>query len=341
MRIPRPWFRKSDQWWYLQYKGRQIRLTHGRESAHEAQRLYHEFMAAQRPDTPVGRPLVNDSVWGLLDRFMVHAGKNLRPKTARFYSDFLNDFAACIGPALGVSQIRVFHVTEWLDEHPAWSSSTKNGAVGSVRRAFRWATEQGHIDINPLSVLRAPPKTSREVIVSPEQYTGLLGAIKDERFRDVVQLLWETGCRPQEACGLEARHVDLKLQRCVLPRSEAKGKKAPRVIYLNAVAMAIVQRLVTANPTGPLCRNSRGSAWTADAIKNRFARLEAKVGVRFCAYLFRHTWATAALKTGMDSVTASVLMGHADPTTIARTYQHLAKDPKYLQKSMESVKDRK
>ena len=52
-----------------------------------------------------------------------------------------------------------------------------------------------------------------EACKTPTEVTDVLAAIKDERFRDVVQLLWETGCRPQEACALEARHVDLTLQR--------------------------------------------------------------------------------------------------------------------------------
>jgi len=335
VRIPKPWFRKSDKFWYLQLGSEQIKLS---QDADEAQQCYHEIMAGRKAKQPAARPIGSGTVWELLDRFMVKAQQSLKPKTARFYCDFLNDFAEHIGPALAVSQIKVFHVTNWIDSHESWSSSTKNGAVGSVRRAFRWSTEQGHIEANPLSVLRAPAKTSREVIVSPEQYAKLLEAITDVPFKSFVRFLWETGCRPQEACKLEARHVELPMQRIVLPRSEAKGKKAPRAIYLNPAALEIITPLVTSRPAGPLFRNLRGRGWTADAIKCRFARLETKIGVRFCSYLFRHTWATAALKTGMDSVTASILMGHSDATTIARTYQHLAQEPQYLQESMKSVK---
>ena len=49
----------------------------------------------------------------------------------------------------------------------------------------------------------------------------------------------------------------------------------------------------------------------------------------FCAYHLRHTYATEALKH-LDPITISVLMGHSDPTTLARTYQHLAKDPVHM-----------
>lgn len=47
-------------------------------------------------------------------------------------------------------------------------------------------------------------------------------------------------------------------------------------------------------------------------------------------YALRHSWATHALERGVDALTVSVLMGHRDPSTLAKVYQHLAQNPIYL-----------
>ena len=59
-------------------------------------------------------------------------------------------------------------------------------------------------------------------------------------------------------------------------------------------------------------------------------RLACKFGTKLSLYALRHSWATHALERGVDSLTVAVLMGHKDPSTLARVYQHLSKNPSYL-----------
>ena len=51
---------------------------------------------------------------------------------------------------------------------------------------------------------------------------------------------------------------------------------------------------------------------------------------RYSLYALRHSWATNALRNGIDSLTVAILMGHRDPSTLARTYQHLCHNPNHL-----------
>ncbi len=53
---------------------------------------------------------------------------------------------------------------------------------------------------------------------------------------------------------------------------------------------------------------------------------------RYSLYALRHSWATKALKSGLDGLTVAILMGHSDPSTLARVYQHLSHDPQHLLK---------
>lgn len=67
----------------------------------------------------------------------------------------------------------------------------------------------------------------------------------------------------------------------------------------------------------------------------------AKHGPKYCLYNLRHSWATRALESGIDAVTVSVLMGHADTRMLCRVYQHLSQNPQNLRESLNRVTLRK
>ncbi len=64
-------------------------------------------------------------------------------------------------------------------------------------------------------------------------------------------------------------------------------------------------------------------------------RLAMSLVPRYSLYAFRHTFATGALQSGVDSVTVAVLLGHTDPSMLAKVYQHLAQSPSFM---LEQVK---
>ena len=158
----------------------------------------------------------------------------------------------------------------------------------------------------------------------------ILAHTRDRAFRDLIIVTWESGCRPQESLIVEAHHVDLQNARWVFPPKEEKMGRVPRVIYLTEIALEITTRLALQYPEGPLFRNTRGIPWTTDAVNCRFATLNKKLGKRYCLYVLRHTWMNRLLTSGVDSLTVAVLAGHSDPSTLAKTYQHLSQNPDYL-----------
>lgn len=327
MKSPKPYFREFDGWWYVQIrtgtKRHQVKLAKGKENREAAETRWHEIMASKKEYQPA--PLVAaDSVKALLDLFLANCHSELSKATADWYEHFLKSFAESVED-LSIQSLERKYVTKWLNEKN-WSKSTKAGAIQSLRTAMKWLSEEGHIRGNPLRGLRGTRKASRETMVSDDDFKKLIEAT-DGDFGMLLTFLRQTGARPQEARLAEVRHVDLPLRRIVFPASESKGKEHPRVIYLDDQAFEIVKAQCERFKTGRLFR-SRGRAWTRNAIRCRFRRLRTKVG-RFCAYNFRHTFATEALKK-LDPISVSVLMGHSDPTTLARVYQHLGNDPKHM-----------
>ncbi len=59
-------------------------------------------------------------------------------------------------------------------------------------------------------------------------------------------------------------------------------------------------------------------------------KLARQHGRKYCLYHFRHSWATRALQRGLDPLTVAILMGHSDPSMLAKVYQHVAHDPEYM-----------
>jgi integrase len=51
---------------------------------------------------------------------------------------------------------------------------------------------------------------------------------------------------------------------------------------------------------------------------------------RYSLYALRHSWATNALQKGLDALTVAILLGHEDPSTLSKVYQHLSLDPKHM-----------
>lgn len=68
----------------------------------------------------------------------------------------------------------------------------------------------------------------------------------------------------------------------------------------------------------------------SEAKQKLIDRMARQASPRWSLYALRHSWATNALQNGVDALTVAILMGHKDPSTLARTYQHLSHNPAHL-----------
>lgn len=325
----KPWYRATRGVWYVTLDGKQFNLGADKDQAFEQ---YHRLMTM-----PPEQRLAGDSLAEIFDAFLEWCLNHRKQRTYDWYKERIQQFLDFAPRGLTVSQMKPFHLQRWIDSRKTWSSGNKRNACRTVQRALAWAVQQGYIEKSPLAYFQKPPAGRRTQTVSEEEFQTLLTNTKDATFRDLLNITWETGARPQEVLRVEARHVELENARWVFPPEEAKGGKRHRIVYLNEKALEITKRLLVGSPKGPLFRNTRQKPWTTMAVNCRFFTLQKKLGVRYCLYVLRHTWATNALRKGVDPITVSVLMGHSDTNMLARTYAHLTHDPVYLQKAAQRV----
>ncbi|TWU49424.1 tyrosine-type recombinase/integrase [Rubripirellula reticaptiva] len=331
-REAKPFFRKSKNAWYLQLGKRQVSL--GREKK-QAWQKYHQLMADSEPIRETA------TVEMLFERYLDWVEENRKPGTYSKIRDNLSSFAKFIGKQTKIATLSGSDLSNWAEGQSTWSSTTRNEGIGSVVRCFNWAVGKKYLKTNTVAqVPDKPRRKRRETVISTDEWTTLLGFVKDQAFRDLLCFMWEVGCRPLEARTMEAKHVNLDAGIVIFPPSEAKGERHERVIYLTEAAKQICARLVAKWPTGPIMRNTRNRPWTKDSINCRFSRLKKKTGKRVFAYAIRHSFATQGLIDGVDSVTLSQLMGHADVSTLAKNYAHLSRNQRYLKEQAESVRKR-
>ena len=76
---------------------------------------------------------------------------------------------------------------------------------------------------------------------------------------------------------------------------------------------------------------AKTAEYLRDQARNIARRQHAKkFAPRYSLYDLRHAWATRALESGLDGLTVAILMGHSDPSTLARVYQHLSHNPEHM-----------
>lgn len=341
------WHRAFDGWWYVTLteggRRRQIKLVkapNDKDSKARAERQAIDELAARQhaDETAADDPGV--PAWAtaghVVRAFLAHSRAEHSADTATWYENLLRPFADTFGK-VRVSRLRKKHVRAWL-KAKAYNPTSQNRAVGALKRAFNWAVEEEHIPRNPVAHVRKAKSLVRERTLTADERTLILSSVKDAAFRRFVEAMTLTGCRPGEVAKVTAADCDLGAGLWVFRKHKtAKQTGKPRLVYLPPEALALTKELAAAHPEGPLFRNSRGTAWTRNAVRTRFRRLREKYpalrGV--VAYTYRASFATDALEGGVPDASVAALLGHTTTQTLHRFYNRLSARVEHLRGAAE------
>jgi integrase/recombinase XerC len=227
----------------------------------------------------------------------------------------------------------------WLArQHTAgYARSTLARRSSSARVFFAFAVRRGLTARDPAALL-ATPKTERRLprVLSPAEAVELLGLPPTDepgglRDRAVLELLYATGIRVGELCGLDVD--DLDPARNVV-RVFGKGAKERTVPYGIPAAQALDRWLRVARPTlavagsGPALflglRGGRIDARTVRRLVHTYLD-EVAGGLDLGPHALRHSAATHLLEGGADLRSVQELLGHATLAT-TQIYTHVSAD---------------
>ena len=217
-----------------------------------------------------------------------------------------------------------------------YAARTITRKVSVLRRYFDWARRTGRIAVDPTLGLAAPRGPSRLPQVLKDDHIRTLiekparagdDDARDARDLAIVELLYGSGLRVSELCGL--RYEDLDLVQAEV-RVWGKGSKQ-RLVPLSDPAVAALRSwlqdhrasFVTVNtPAAAIFLNQRGRAMTPRDVRRVIDRRSV---VPTHPHALRHTFATHLLDGGADLRAVQELLGHADIAT-TQIYTHVSRE---------------
>lgn len=227
-------------------------------------------------------------------------------------------------------------VRAYLDSLYAANLSSRSIArhLTTLRNLFHFLMQEGKLGADPVSVVPMPRQwQTLPKRLAQDEVESLLAAPSPDtpaglRDRAMLQLLYASGPRVSELCGIQLR--DINLDRGVL-RVTGKGNKQ-RLIPVGRQAIAAVRlyleagrgHLLKARLSPYLFVTSRGGPLTRQGFWKviHACGLRAGISRAITPHLLRHTFATHLLEGGADLRSLQTMLGHADIGT-TQVYTHV------------------
>ena len=271
--------------------------------------------------------------------------RDLTPHTVRAY---LGDVAGLLehATALGhvdVATLDIRTLRSWLARQQTLGKarSTMARRSAAVRVFTAWALRTGRATTDPGALLGSPKAhKTLPAALGVEEARALLdaaAAAADDgspvgvRDAAILELLYATGIRVGELCGLDVDDVD-RGRRVI--RVFGKGRKERTVPYGLPADRALARWLTTGRPAlfasgagAALFLGARGRRVDQRAVRTLVhRRLEDVPGAPDLGpHGLRHTAATHLLEGGADLRTVQELLGHASLAT-TQIYTHVTTD---------------
>jgi integrase/recombinase XerC len=266
---------------------------------------------------------------------------NRSPHTVRAYlADVVSllDHAARMG-CLQVGDLQIGVLRSWLAKQRTLGAARASLArrAASARTFTGWAHREGLL-AGDVGAQLASPKVLRTLpgVLRADQAAALVTAPGDEaspvllRDRAVLELLYATGIRVGELCGLDVGDLD-RSRRVV--RVLGKGAKERTVPYGLPAEEAVDDWLRLGRPSlsGPdsgsaLLLGARGGRLNPTVVRRLVAGYARAAGVpSISPHGLRHSAATHLLEGGADLRAVQELLGHASLST-TQIYTHVSLD---------------
>ena len=241
-----------------------------------------------------------------------------------------------------IADVNLPLIRSWLatQQVRGGARTTLSRRAVSVRLFTKWATKRGYLatDVGATLATPKPHRTLPGVLTQNDAVTALDSmASRAAEFdtptsiRDVaiVELLYATGARVSEVCGLDLE--DLDFHRNTI-RVLGKGNKermipmgAPAVKALNRYINDVRPQLANDKSARALFLGARGKRIDQRAVRTIvYEALSALEGVeRMGPHALRHSAATHLLEGGADLRTVQEILGHSSLAT-TQIYTHVS-----------------
>ena len=257
-----------------------------------------------------------------------------------------------------ISDAKLFLIK--LQQEDGKSYSAVHSIRGVLRPAFQMAVDDDIIMKNPfgfeLTSVVVNDSVRREA-VSRDQMRKFLKFIHDDniycKYYEVVYILFHTGLRISEFCGLTVRDIDLKNSKIKVDHqllrtsqmkymvTETKTEAGKRLLPITEDVAKMFQALVEDREapkiepiidghSGFLFYDKEGMPLVAMHWQHRFNHMVNRYNEIYriqipniTPHVCRHTYCSNMAKAGMNPKTLQYLMGHSDISVTMNVYTHV------------------
>jgi len=285
----------------------------------------------------------------LIEDFAGHLARERRlsAHTSRAYRSDLDSLATFLARAdLSLGSASRSSLRRWLAHlgTRGYARSSLARKAAAVRTFYAWAVQSGSLPEDPAVLLTGPAPASRLPAVLKADDAARLAAAPPSadpvglRDRAILELLYGSGLRVSELCGLDV--ADLDLHRGMV-RVMGKGSKE-RVVPVGDYAVLAVRAYLAGARAAflpesgtPAAERGDRSAMFLNRRKRRLTPRDAYAVVRAYGTLtlpgrtlgphtLRHSYATHLLEGGADVRAVQEMLGHASLATTQR-YTHVSR----------------
>lgn len=298
---------------------------------------------------------------------------NVKLNTVANYKTTMNILKSKPFGQLRISKIKEIDAKEFLihlQQEDGRSSSSVHSIRGVLRPVFALAVKNDYIRKNPFDFqlvdVLVDDSVRREAITRDKERKFLLFVSESKYYRkyyDGMYLLFKTGLRISEFCGLTLKDIDMEkriitvdhqLQRMrdgTLYIEEPSSKKAStktsagiREIPMKKDVYECLQRIIAARPVleeepvvdgysgflfltihNGLVRPSVAMDWEHrfSHAVERYNRIYKEPLPKITPHVCRHTYCSNMAKSGMNPKILQYLMGHSDISVTLNIYTHV------------------
>ena len=240
------------------------------------------------------------------------------------------------GPAR-IQQVDLGLLSRYLqDLHSnSYAATSMARHLVSLKMFFRYLVLEAILPESVVELVNSPKLWQHlPKVLSPEKVDELIAAPTRMdrtplRDRSLLALMYATGCRASEVCGVTLRDIQLEEGYC---RCVGKGNKE-RIVSLNPVARASIEaylkherpKLVKQDDSStPLLVSRTGKRLSRITVWKLVKRYAARIGAssEVSPHTLRHSFATHMLAGGAEIRALQELLGHASIRT-TQIYTHV------------------
>lgn len=304
----------------------------------------------------------NYTVLELVEKY-VSLKTGVRHNTVAGYKTVINMLKKESFGNLRIDKVRLSDAKAWLiklQQIDGRGYSSINSIRGVLRPAFQMAVDDDLLRKNPfefeLASVIVNDSVTREAITRKQQ-RDLLKFIQEDkhfsRYYDAIYILFHTGLRISEFCGLTISEiefgemrikVDHQLQRTAQMQyviEEPKTDKGIRYVPMTEAVAACFRRIIANRKTPKVEPMVEGYAGFLFLDKNdmpmvalhwekymehiiqKYNRIYRIQMPKVTPHVCRHTFCSNMAKSGMNPKTLQYIMGHADISVTLNTYTHV------------------